>query len=79
MFGMERCVGILKCNDVITGLYVRDALADRFDNTSALVPEDNGEGALGVLSGERVCICLGQPLSENLDEGINVPVWQTPV
>jgi hypothetical protein len=47
---------VLESHDVVSRLHVRDALANRLNDTSALVPENNGEGTLGVLSGERVCI-----------------------
>ena len=47
---------ILESNDVISRLHAGDALANRLDDTGALVPEDNGECALGVLAGERVGI-----------------------
>ena len=36
---------------------VGHALADRLDDARALVSQDDGEGALGVLAGERVGIC----------------------
>jgi len=41
---------------VVAGLHVCDALTDRLDDTGALVTEDDGEGTLGILSGERVGI-----------------------
>jgi hypothetical protein len=41
---------------VVANLYICDALADGLDDTGTLVTEDNGERALGVLSGECVGI-----------------------
>jgi hypothetical protein len=49
--------GILECDDIVANLYVCNALADRLNDTGTLVTEDNGECALGVLSGECVGIC----------------------
>jgi hypothetical protein len=48
--------GVLESNNVVARLHVCDALADGLDDSSALVPEDNGECTLGVLSGECVGI-----------------------
>jgi hypothetical protein len=53
---VERWVDVLKCNDVVARLYIRDALADGLDDTGTLVPENDGERALGILSGECVGI-----------------------
>lgn len=47
----------LECDHVVAGLYVGNALADRLDDTSALMTEDDREGTFGVLAGECVCIC----------------------
>lgn len=47
---------VLESNNVVTGLHVGDALSNRLDDTGTLVAEDDGEGTLGVLSGERVRI-----------------------
>src|SRR5690242_4152846 len=44
------CGHVLKGNDVVTRLHVCDALTNRLDDTSALVPEDDGESTLGVLA-----------------------------
>lgn len=41
---------------MISRLHIGDTLANRLNDTGALVPEDDGEGTLGVLSGECVCI-----------------------
>jgi hypothetical protein len=46
----------VESDDVVAGLDVGDALADRLDVTGTLVPENDGEGTLGVLSGECVGI-----------------------
>jgi hypothetical protein len=42
---------VLECDNVVTRLYVGDALADRLDDTGALMTKDNREGAFGVLAG----------------------------
>lgn len=39
----------LQGDDVVTRFHAGDALAYRFDNTGALVPEDDGESPLGVV------------------------------
>ena len=41
---------------MVAGLDVGDALTNGLDDTSTLVTEDNGEGTLGILAGERVGI-----------------------
>lgn len=48
---------------MVTGLHVGDALAHRLDDAGALVPQDDGERALGVLAGERVRVCVLSALS----------------
>jgi hypothetical protein len=52
---------------VIAGLHVCDALADGLDDTSTLVAEDNGEGALGVLAREGVGVCMADAGVVDLD------------
>lgn len=47
----------LEGNDMLARLDAGDALTDGLDDAGALVSEDDGECALGVLAGERVCIC----------------------
>ena len=49
---------LLERDHGVANLYVGDALADRFDDTGTLMSEDNREGALGVLAGECVGICV---------------------
>jgi hypothetical protein len=49
--------GILESDDIVANLHVGNALTDRLNDTGALVTEDNGECALGVLSGQCVGIC----------------------
>lgn len=67
-----------------------DTLADRLDDAGALVAKDNGEGAFGVLTRERVCICTGHIRISKAQSsadvmliviivGMHEPVWQTPV
>lgn len=41
---------------MVARLHARDAFTNRLDDTSTLVPEDDGESALRVLAGESVCI-----------------------
>lgn len=48
---------LLKRNDVVTGLYGGNALTDRLDDTGALVSQNNGESALGILARQSVGIC----------------------
>jgi hypothetical protein len=48
---------LLESDDVVARLDVGHALADRLDDTGALVAQDNGEGTLGVLARECEGIC----------------------
>lgn len=48
---------ILEADDGVAGLDVGDALTNRLDDAGALVSEDNGESALGILARERVGVC----------------------
>lgn len=51
----KRRVGVLlEGNDMVAGLHVGDALADRLDNSGAFMSQDDRERALGVLS--RQCV-----------------------
>ena len=61
--GLPRWGNGLECDDMGTGLHVGDALAHRLDDAGALVPQDDGERALGVLAGERVRVCVLSALS----------------
>ena len=45
---------------MVTGLDVRDALADRLDDSSTLVSENDWERAFGVLAGE--CVGIFSPV-----------------
>jgi len=47
---------ILKCDDMVAGLYAGDTLTNRLDDTGALVTENDGECALRVFTGESVRI-----------------------
>ena len=47
---------LLERDDVVAGLHVGDTLANRLNDTSSLVPENNGEVALRVLARECVRI-----------------------
>jgi hypothetical protein len=53
--GCRNCV--LESDNIVANLYVCNALADRLNDTGALVTEDNGECALWILSRECVGIC----------------------
>lgn len=44
---------------MVARLHARDTLADGLDDAGSLVPEDDGECALGVFAGEGVGICGG--------------------
>jgi hypothetical protein len=83
-----RGVHVLESDDIVANLYVCDALADGLDDTGTLVTEDNGERALGVLSGE--CVGIWRVLAvvskshlflpgRHVLTGAGIPVWQTPV
>lgn len=54
--GCEEC--LLERNDVVARLHVGDALTHGLDNTSSLMAQNDGEGAFGVLAGQRVGICV---------------------
>lgn len=47
----------LEGNDMVARLDAGDALAHGLDDAGALMSEDDGECALGILAGERVPIC----------------------
>jgi hypothetical protein len=49
---------VLERHDVVAGLDVRHALADRLDDAGAFMSQDDREGTLGVLAGECVGICV---------------------
>lgn len=55
--GTARSESSLEGNDMVTRLDAGDALAHGLDDAGALMSEDDGECALGVLAGERVPIC----------------------
>lgn len=52
---------------MVARLHVGDALSDRLDDTSTLVTQDDGEGTLGVLAGQGVCICVADTCVVDLD------------
>lgn len=70
---------VLKSNDIVAGLHGGDALADRLDDTSTLVTEDDGESTFRVLSGESVGVYDCQFPPGQRGSGGDEPVWQTPV
>jgi hypothetical protein len=91
---LGKWVDSLECDNVVTRLHVGDTLADRLDDTGALVTKDDRESALGVLPGQCVGIYRSQGLFVGVASGPhsssdskhcprypneNVPVWQTPV
>lgn len=43
---------------MVTRLHVGDTLANRLNNTSTLVSQDNGESSLWILAGQSVGICV---------------------
>lgn len=51
-------LGGVESDDVVAGLDVGDALADGLDDTGTLVSENDREGALGILAGEGVGVCV---------------------
>ena len=49
--GREGDVGdVLECDDIVSRLHGRDALAYRLDDSCTLVTQDDGKRALGVLA-----------------------------
>jgi len=60
-------LGRVQRHHVVAGLDRRDALADGFDDARALVSEDDGEGALRVLAGERVGVRVAHARVVDLD------------
>jgi hypothetical protein len=48
--------GGVERNDMVADFDVGDALANRLYDSTALVPEDDREGTLRILSGKGVCI-----------------------
>lgn len=48
----------VKGDDMVANLDVVDVGADRLDDTTSLVTEDNGEGTLGVLAGEGIVVTV---------------------
>jgi hypothetical protein len=61
---------VLEGDDVVAGLHVGDALTNRLDDTSALMSQDNGERALGVLSRQGVRIGMADTGVVNLDSDL---------
>lgn len=51
---------------MVTGLHVSDTLADRLDDASTLVSEDDGESSLRVLAGESVRILISSALISHM-------------
>lgn len=61
---------------MVTGLYICDTLANGLDNTSTLMPEDNGESTLGVLAGQCVGICVADTRVVDLNADLVGPGWE---
>lgn len=59
---------------MVTGLHVCDALANRLDDASTLVSQNDGEGTLRVLSGECVGISVADTGVVDLDADL-VGLW----
>lgn len=59
---------------MVANLDVGHALTNRLDDTSSLVPQDDGEGTLGVLAGQRVRICVAHTGVVDLDTDL-VRLW----
>jgi hypothetical protein len=47
---------ILEGNDMIAWLHIGNTLTDGLDDTCTLMTEYDGEGAFGVLAGQRICV-----------------------
>lgn len=79
----EKGRNLLERHDVVSGLYGGNALTNRFDDTSALVSQNDGERALRVLARQGVGIWsvdFSQQLPNGGPELLRAsPVWQTPV
>ncbi len=55
----EECSNsLLKSHNVVARLHIGDALAYRLDDARALMAQDDGEGAFGVLARERVGVYI---------------------
>lgn len=52
----QRSVCVLECNHIITRLDRRHAVTDRLDDSGPFVTQNDGEGPLGVFSGQGVGI-----------------------
>lgn len=58
---------LLQRDDMVTWLYVRDALTHGLDDTSTFVSQDDGESTLGVLAGEGVGVGMADTGVIDLD------------
>lgn len=58
---------LLERNNVLARLHACDTLAHGLDDASSLVSQDNGEGSLRVLSGQRVGIGVADTGVVDLD------------
>jgi hypothetical protein len=64
-------------DDVVANLDVGDTLADRLDDSAALVSADNGEGTLGILA--RECVCIGVAHLWRSQQRERIAIGRTPV
>ena len=69
----KSCKYILQGNNVVARLHVCDALTDGLDDTSTLVPEDDGESTLRVLARQCVGICVADTSVVDLDADLVGP------
>lgn len=60
-------LGGIESDNMVAGFDVGNALADRLDDTGALMAEDNGESTLGVLPGEGVGVGVANTSVVDLD------------
>jgi len=63
----------VESNNMVANLDVGDTLADRLDDASALVSQNDREGALGILARERVCVCVADASVVDLDADLMGP------
>lgn len=55
----RKLIDLLQGDDMIARLHICHTLANRFDDTRSLVPQDNRESSLGILARERERVCDG--------------------
>lgn len=77
----SRCIDIciLESNNVVTRLDVCDTFSDGLDNTSALVSQNDGEGAFGIFAGQGISIWESSVCILDIRREINTCVADTRV